>query len=120
MSGFARRFARVHLAASALAALLAVPAAHGGLAHGLDPCSAPAADACQLGTSAGTLNVDLGGELCPLCLASSQSRTLLQRARPAPAKSLTPETRTSLPPAPAPPTPLARTVAAPRAPPASR
>lgn len=103
---------------AALAALLVVPALHGTLDHQHARCDGAAASGCELAAADASLAGAAGAGVCPLCLASSQARTLLVAsageglaASDATARPL------ALPAVPAAPTPLARAICAPRAPP---
>jgi hypothetical protein len=116
----ARRIAQA-AALVAAATLLLLPGAHGGrLAH------VDSAAASQAGSDPGGLALDphlsraSGSDVCPLCLAASQARSLIARAAPSH------DTRTETPsPAPlagrrvAAPRPVTHSPACPRAPPRS-
>ncbi len=106
-------------AVAAAAALLVVPALHGALAHAPASC-APAPAGCEVAAGDAALGSAPGALACPLCLASSQARTLLiggdAQAPVAAGSSVAPLRLPAPPPL---PTPLARAVSAPRAPPHS-
>ena len=104
-------------AAAAVSALLVGPALHGALQHTHPGCAAPAAG-CELAAPEAALGTSPGVLACPLCLASGQARTLLPRGEAVGSALRRDAVAVPHPPAPPPlPTPLARAVSAPRAPP---
>ncbi len=106
-------------ALAAASALLFVPVLHGALAHAPASC-APVPAGCEVAAGGAALGSAPGALACPICLASGQARTLLTGGDTQALVSTGGSVATPLLPAQPPlPTPFARAVSAPRAPPRS-